>query len=140
MISSPVVYLILHGSIIILIGLLVGLPLRSSILRKAEAKASAWRVAHSVLIMDGLLMVLVGMLLPRLSLDQVMIGASVWSSVASGYGFAVAFTVGAWKGFRGLSARPFGLNTVLFVAHVVGALGSFIGMAIVFYGLLKAVL
>ena len=140
MMSSPVIYLILHGSIIILIGLLVGLPLRSSILRKAEDKANAWRVAHSVLIMDGLMMALVGMLLPRLSLSQVMIGASVWSLVASGYGFAVAFTAGAWKGLRGLSARPFGLNTVLFVAHVVGALGSFIGMAIVFYGLLKAVL
>lgn len=138
--SPPIVHLILHGSIVILIGLLVGLPLRSSILRQGEAKANAWRVAHSVLIMDGLMMVVAGLILPHLLLSGILITISVGGLAASGYGFAVAFTIGAWKGLRGLTPRPLGLNTVLFFSHAVGALGSFIGMAIVFYGVLKAIL
>mgnify|MGYP001767149816 CR=1 FL=1 len=52
MIRQPAACFPLHGSIVILAGLLTGFPLRSCILRKEE-NHNAWRVAHSVLIMDG---------------------------------------------------------------------------------------
>jgi hypothetical protein len=52
----------------------------------------------------------------------------------------VAFTIGAWKGLRGLTAKPFGLNTLLFGAHIIGAFGSLIGITITIYGSLKAIL
>jgi hypothetical protein len=42
--------------------------------------------------------------------------------------------LGAWKGIRGLTAKPFGLNTLLFGAHLIGAFGSLTGIAIVIYG------
>jgi hypothetical protein len=44
--------------------------------------------------------------------------------------------VGAWFGQRGLTPRPVGANTVFFLGHVIGAVGSVVGISIVLYGLL----
>ncbi len=140
MISLPTAYLLFNGSLVILAGLLLGFPLRYAIVKKKEEIVNAWRVAHSVLVMDGMMMIIVGLTIPYLILDGLSVWVLVWSLVASGYGFVVAFTIGAWKGLRGLTAKPFGLNTLLFAAHIVGALGSLIGIVIVIYGSLKAIL
>ena len=139
MTNLPTVTLLFNGSIVIMVGLLLGFPLRCTIVNKKE-DFNAWRVAHSVLVMDGLLMLVVGLTIPHLSLDKLAIWILVWSLVAAGYGFLVAFTVGAWKGTRGLTMRPFGLNTILFAAHVIGALGSLAGITIAIFGYLKAIL
>jgi len=140
MISLPTAYLLFNGSVVIMVGLLLGFPLRSAIVSKNEAAVNAWRVAHSVLVMEGLLMLIIGLIIPYLILDRLAIWVLVSSLVASGYGFVVAFTLGAWKGIRGLTAKPFGLNTLLFGAHLIGALGSLTGIAIVIYGSLEAIL
>jgi hypothetical protein len=137
MISLPTAYLLFNGLIVILTGLLLGFPLRFAIVKKKEMIVNAWRVAHSVLVMDGLMMIIVGLAIPYLTLDRVSVWVLVWSLVASGYGFVVAFTIGAWKGTRGLTAKPFGLNTLLFGAHIIGALGSLIGVVILIYGFFK---
>ncbi len=139
MISLPTAYLLFNGSLVILAGLLLGFPLRYAIVKKKEEIVNAWRVAHSVLVMDGMMMIIVGLTIPYLILDGLSVWVLVWSLVASGYGFVVAFTIGAWKGLRGLTAKPFGLNTLLFAAHIVGALGSLIGIVIVIYGSMKAI-
>jgi hypothetical protein len=137
MISLPTAYLLFNGSLVTLAGLLLGFPLRYAIVKKKEEIVNAWRVAHSVLVMDGLMMIIVGLTIPHLILDRLAIWVLVWSLVASGYGFVVAFTLGAWKGLRGLTAKPFGLNTLLFAAHIIGALGSLIGVVILIYGFFK---
>jgi len=139
MIRLPAVYLLFNGGVVIMAGLLLGFPLRHAIVKK-RGDMNAWRVSHSVLVMDGLLMLVVGLSIPYLLLDRLAIWVLVWSLVAAGYGFLVAFTVGAWKGIRGLTVRPFGLNTILFGAHIVGAFGSLVGIAIATFGYLKAIL
>jgi hypothetical protein len=49
--------LILHGSIVLLVGLLSGAGFGTAIVRgKSEAAARAWRVAHSGLLMGGVLL------------------------------------------------------------------------------------
>lgn len=136
MIRQLTAILFLNGSILILAGLLTGFPLRSAILRKGE-NANAWRVAHSVLVMDGLFMLVAGVILPHLLLEDRAVLVLVWSLSAAGYGFLVAFTVGAWKGLRGLTVKPYGLNTLLFAAHSVGAAGSLAGVLIMVYGTLR---
>jgi len=140
MISLPTAYLLFNGSLVILVGLLLGFPLRYAIVKKKEEIVNAWRVAHSVLVMDGLLMIIVGLAIPYLILDRLAGWVLVSSLVAAGYGFVVAFTIGAWKGLRGLTPKPYGLNTILFVAHIIGAFGSLIGITITIYGSLKAIL
>jgi hypothetical protein len=138
MMSLPAVCLLLNGAVVILAGLLLGFPLRWAIVKK-QGDMNAWRVAHSVLVMDGLLMLVMGLTIPYLLLGRLAIWVLVLSLVAAGYGFLLAFTVGAWKGIRGLTARPFGLNTILFGAHVLGAFGSLVGIGIAIFGYLKAV-
>jgi hypothetical protein len=138
MISLPTAYLLFNGSLVILAGLLLGFPLRYAIVKKKEEIVNAWRVAHSILVMDGLFMLVVGLAIPYLILNELSVWVLVWSWVASGYGFVVAFTIGAWKGLRGLTAKPFGLNTLLFGAHVIGALGSLVGVVILIYGFFGA--
>lgn len=138
MISLPTAYLLFNGSLVILAGLLLGFPLRYAIVKKKKEIVNAWRAAHSILVMDGLFMLVVGLAIPYLILDGLSIWVLVWSLVASGYGFVVAFTIGAWKGIRGLTAEPFGLNTLLFGAHVIGALGSLVGIVILIYGFFGA--
>jgi len=139
MIRQPTEYLLLNGSIVILVGLLTGLALKTAIVKQKES-VNAWRVAHSVLVMDGLLMLIVGMTVPHLFLDGWAVWIQVWSLIAAGYGFVAAFTLGAWKGLRGLTVKPYGLNTVFFVTHSVGAGGSLVGISIMIYGSLKTFL
>jgi hypothetical protein len=136
MIRQPTAYLLLNGSIVILAGLLTCFPLKSAILRKRE-NLNAWRIAHSVLVMDGLFMLIVGMILPHLPLEGDAASILVWSLTLSGYGFVAAFTLGALKRIRGLTVKPYGLNTVLFAAHSIGTAGSLVGASIMIYGSLR---
>ena len=139
MIRQPIAYLLLNGSIVILVGLLTGLALKTAIVKQRE-NVNAWRVAHSVLVMDGLLMLIVGMTVPYLLLDGWAVWVLVWSLIAAGYGFVAAFSLGALKGIRGLTVKPYGLNTVLFAAHLIGAAGSLVGVMIMTYGSLRTFL
>ena len=132
-------YLLLNGSIVLLMGLLSGAPMILAIIqRKGEGTVRAWRVAHSTLIMDGLMVIVVGLVVPGLRIDEQTLRVLVWALIPSGYGFVLALVIGAWKGFRGLTPKPYGINTVLFGGHIIGALGSLIGVAILTWGFLKA--
>ena len=139
MIRQPTAYLLLNGSIVILVGLLTGLPLKTAIVKQRE-NLNAWRVAHSVLLMDGLLMVMAGITVPHLLLDGYAVWVLVGSLVAAGYGFVAAFTLGPLKGVRGLTVKPYGLNTLLYGAHTIGAVGSLLGVMIMIYGSLRTFL
>ena len=134
LIESSTLTLILHGSIVVLAGLLSGFPFRDAIVRGKES-VNAWRVAHSVLVMDGMWMLIV---VPHLVLDRLIGRVLVCSLVAAGYGFVAAFTIGAWRGVRGLAVKPWGLSTLLFGAHAIGVVGSLVATMIVFYGAARA--
>jgi hypothetical protein len=83
--------------------------------------------------------VIVGLSIPYLELCGLEVRVLVWTIAISGYGFTWAFIGGAWKGYRGLSLKPYGLNTILFLGHFIGAAGSLIGIAMVVYGSFKAI-
>jgi hypothetical protein len=134
-------YIIFHGAIIFFIGMLAGIPYWLVIIsNKGNEVIRAWRVTHSFLSIYGMLMLIVGTLSPQLVIGEPAASVLLWSFVTAGYAFVVAFIVGAWKGYRGLTPWPYGLNTFLFVCHVIGISGSLIGIAIIIYGSLKAIL
>jgi len=136
MIGMPNKYLLLHGSIVILIGLLSGIPMWYAIIRnKGKEAVRAWRVAHSCLVMYGLMILIVGIVIPHLILGKLAVWVLVSALIAAGYGFVFALTIGAWKGLRGLTIKPYGLNTILFAGHIIGAFCSLIGIIIFIYGL-----
>ena len=132
-------YLIFHGAIIILIGLFSGLIYWQSIIRnKMPEVIRGWRIAHVFLVIEGMFIVTVGLIIPHLALGGLAIRVVIWTITSSGYGFAWAFVGGAWKGYRGLTPKPYGLNTLFFLGHFIGAAGSLIGIAMVIFGSLKA--
>lgn len=121
-----------------LAGLLSGLFYWSAITRDKKDEIHSWRVAHSFLVVDGIFMLVVGLATPHLILSGQALWILVWSIILAGYGFVYAFIIGALKGIRGLTPRPYGLNTGLFAGHIIGASGSLVGLAILIYGFLKA--
>ena len=128
-------YLFFNGTIVLLAGLLSGAPVGLAIIRrKGEEAVLRWRVTHSTLIMDGVMMIVVGLVIPDLPLGELALGILVWAFVISGYGFILALTIGAWTKYRGLTPKPYGINTILYGGHILGALGSLIGVAILTYG------
>lgn len=134
-------HLLFHGCIVLLAGIIAGFIFwLAIILRKTVESIRAWRVAHSLLIADGLLLLVAGLAVPHLDLNAQAIRVLAVAFILSGYGFIFAFIIGAWKGIRGLTPKPFGLNTILFIGHFVGATGSFIGIAILTYGLFALLL
>ncbi len=131
--------LILHGGIIILMGLLSGLIYWQTIIRnKTPEVIRRWRIAHVFLVIEGMFIVIMGFGILHLALSALAVRVLVWSVTGSGYGFAWAFIGGAWKGYRGLTPKPYGLNTFLFLGHFIGAVGSLIGIVMVIYGFFKA--
>ena len=131
--------LFLTGSIVLLSGLLSGVPMGLAIIqRRGAEKVRAWRVAHSTLITDGLMMIIVGLVVPALPLGERSSGILVWALVTSGYSFVPALTIGAWRGYRGLTLKPYGINTILYGGHIIGALGSIVGVTMLIYGLFRA--
>lgn len=133
-------FLFLNGAIVIFIGLLSGIPLRFSIIKIKNETINYWRVTHAVLITDGMLLLIVGLIIPYITLSAFASWLLVRSFVVSGYSFVIAFVIGSWKGIRGLTHKPYGLNTFLFVFHFIGALGSLIGIVIVIIGCLGKIL
>lgn len=131
-------YLLFHGSLVFLAGLLSGLVYWSAIRKHKKDAVAAWRVAHAFLVVNGIVMLVAGLAIPHTALGGQASRILVWSMILAGYGFAYAFIIGALKGIRGLTVRPYGLNTVLFTGHFIGASGSLVGIVILIYGFLKA--
>jgi len=131
--------LIAHGLLILLIGALTGIPYWAAIIRGAGSEAFApWRVAHVFLCVQGMLILVAGLALPRLALGDAAARTLAYSLIGSGYGFVAAFLGGAWTGRRGLTPKPYGLNTFLFAAHLVGILGALAGLLLMAYGAFRA--
>ncbi len=84
---SQAKYLLLHGGIILLAGLLCGIPLGRAIVRGSpDGSIRAWRVAHSGLSMGAVLLVAVAGVVSLVELSPMWNWVLVWSFVASGYG------------------------------------------------------
>jgi len=128
--------LLAHGAIILLLGVLTGIPFWLAIISKQSADViRAWRVAHGTLVMDGLLLLVAGLLIPYLPPTPLFLAVLGWSLVVSAYGFAVALIGGALLRERGLTPGRSALSLVMFVAHGVGAVGAVVGTGLLAWGL-----
>ncbi len=127
--------LIFHGGVILLIGLLCGVPLGSAVVRrKPEETVRAWRVAHSSLVMGGILLLAVAGIISHLELGAFGLALLVWAFVVASYGFALVLPLAAHYGHRGLSSDPPLLNRVLYFGNVLGAAGLLVGTIVLVRG------
>lgn len=134
-------YLILHGSLVLLAGVLSGFPYWLAIILDWRGEAPRfWRVTHSFLVIFGLTMLTFALIVPKTALNFQEVRLLVLILSVAGYGFVFAFVIGSWKKIRGLTPKPYGFNTVLFAGHAIGIAGSLIGTAILIYGVFKSFL
>ncbi|MDJ0595245.1 MAG: hypothetical protein QNJ72_35575 [Pleurocapsa sp. MO_226.B13] len=131
--------LLFHGAIVLLVGLLSGIPYGSAInKRKSEEVIRAWRVAHSGLAMGGTTMIAFSAAINQLDINAIALLILVWSSVISGYGFCIALPYGAWMGHRGLAVGKSFKSNVVYLGNMVGAFGSLISTLALIFGCLQS--
>lgn len=129
--AQPIHTLLVHGSIVLLSGILSGVPFWIAIIRdKDRVVIRSWRVAHATLISCGMIMIAVSLASPYYIPDSWLRSLLVWAFATSGYAFMFALVVGAATGIRGLTPRPFGFETLLFLGHMIGACGTIVGTCI----------
>ncbi len=134
--SEPLqMQIVLHGAVVLFVGLLCGIPFGAAVGNASgDDAARAWRVAHSGGVTVGLMLIAVGAVLHRLLLGDRAISVLVWSLVVSGYSFTFGMVLAATAGVRGLRATGPVLNWLVFAAYMVGSLGAVLGVALVIRG------
>ena len=126
---------LLHGAIVLFVGLLCGIPFGAAVGNAwGDEAVRAWRVAHSGGVMIGLMLITIGAILHRLLLGNRAASVLVWSLVASAYSFTLGLVVAATAGVRGLRATGPALNWVVFAAYMVGSLGVLLGVVLMIRG------
>jgi hypothetical protein len=130
----PARHLLLHAVIVYLVGLLAGFPYGAAINRgDSEERIRAWRLAHGSLVVGATMMVAIAAVLSQLSVGSLARWLIAGSSIASGYGFALALPVAAWVGQRGLTAsRPLS-NRFVFAGNSLGVLASLLSAVVLLY-------
>jgi hypothetical protein len=108
--------LALHGAVVLLLGLLAGLPAVSEEL--AGIQPTTWRAAHGALLLAGVWMLATGALLPGLVLPPGRRNALAWSLIATGYAFSAAVLIQAVTGVRALAPHGTLSSWVAYLANL----------------------
>ena len=129
-----------HGVLLVVVGMLAGLPFANAVTSHSGPEAErAWRVAHTSLVTAGTLYIAVAAIAHHLVVSNAAAAFVTRSFVVSAYAFAFAFVVGPAVGARGLEPTGPPLNVLIFGIFVVGLLAAFISLVLVLRGLLAAV-
>lgn len=127
MMETSAKYLLLHGSVVLLVGLLCGFPYGVAIKRKQEELIRAWKLAHLSLSLGGATMIAIAACLSSISVNDNLKWAVAVSYIISGYGFCFSMVSEPFLGARGLSWSGTTNNKIVYVGNSVGALSSLIG-------------
>ena len=125
------VRLVGHGAIVLLAGLLSGLP---TVLETSDESVRYWHTAHEALIMMGIWILAESSVLPLLVLGQRELRALVWSLLAMGYGFTAALVLGGVLGFSPFQPGATPGTMIAFLAAVLGILGAVLAAALTLMG------
>ena len=123
--------LIFHGAVVLLIGLLCGLP---TVVESINESGRFWHTAHEALIMMGIWMLASSSVLPALVLERREKTALIASLLVMGYGFTVALVIGGSVGANAFEPGGTPATFTAFVAAVVGIGGAFVATALTLMG------
>ena len=127
-------YLVFNSALVLLAGLLVGLPLGRAVHRNApDAVIRAWRLAHDTLTVGPTLGLAIAAVLSSLSVESSIKSWLAWTWIVSNYGFCFSLPLGAMVGQRGRTFdRPLS-NQLVFAGNMVGLGTSSIGTIVLLY-------
>ena len=132
--DEPARYILFNGVIVLLLGLIAGIPYGRSILKnESEERITAWRVAHSSITIGSILMFALSSLLSNLAANSLVIWLIAVLFIVSGYAFSLALYVGPIVGHRGLSSRGPVSAKVVYLGNSIGALTSLAGATVLLY-------
>ncbi|MGF1495030.1 MAG: hypothetical protein ACFBSC_21810 [Microcoleaceae cyanobacterium] len=127
-------YLLFHGSIIFLIGLLCGVPYGQAIVKqKSDEEIRAWKLAHGALSLGATTMIAMAAILSFLEVNSLIQWLLASTFIISGYGFCAALTIEPFADDRGLSWSGTRLNKFVFAGNLVGAVSSLVGSIVLVY-------
>lgn len=126
--------LVLHGSVVLLLGLLFGAPYAKAIKRNAPAQIiHSWRVAHQSLPIGATLMLAVAAMLGFFQVGQEVKWALSSSLIVSAYAFCISTPLAAITGDRGLAFGSKGVARLVYLGNMVGAVTSVVGAVLLLY-------
>jgi len=127
-------YLIFHGTIILLIGLLCGAPYGRAIQGDApNSIVHSWRVAHLSLPIGAILMLAIAIPLESFAVSSEVKRLIANLLIVSGYSFSVSLPLAALVGQRGLSYRGPLAGKVVFAGNLAGVATSLLGSVALVY-------
>jgi hypothetical protein len=134
-----VLALVFHGLLLVFLGMLVGFPFHQAIVSQAGPDAErAWRVAHTSLVLGGVLYLALAAVAHHLILSRRAAVFSVSSLVFAAYAFAFGFVVGPAIGARGLEPVGPPLHVAIFAVFTVALLLALAAVAVLLWGAFKA--
>lgn len=123
--------LIVHGAIVLLVGLLSGLP---TVIEASSESGRYWHTAHEALIMIGIWMLASSSLFPVLVLERREARGLLWAHLLMGYGFMTALLIGGAIGFTAFQPGGTPITFTAFIAATVGILGAVMASALTLMG------
>ena len=123
--------LVLHGAIILLVGLLCGYL---AVLEEVSSSGRTWIAAHSALLMTGVWLIATAAVLPLLELPQRERTALRLSLTGGAYSFMAAVLIQAATGVRAISPDVSGISLVAFAANLLAVTGTILAAALTILG------
>lgn len=127
--------LIFHGAIVLLAGLLSGVP---TVVEAMNESGRFWHTAHEALVMVGIWILAASSVRPVLVLDKREATALMWSLLALGYGFMVALVMGGVLGTSPFQPGGTPATFIAFVSALLGIAGAFVATAVTLMGVRAA--
>lgn len=132
--EEPARHLMFHAVIVLLAGLLAGIPYGKAMCKKTDARLTeAWRVAHAALPIGATLMLVLSVLLPELAIAVYLKWAISISYILSGYAFTWALILGPYVGHRGLSSKGPIAAKLVYSGNLLGTITSLFGTVVLLY-------
>lgn len=122
---------VFHGAVVLLVGLLCGLP---AVTESANEAGRLWHTAHEGLIMIGILMLTVSSVLPALALERREATGLVWSLLAMGYGLMTGLVLQGITGTRAFGPTASPVLMIAFLGNATGMLGSVLTASLTMMG------
>lgn len=103
-----------------------------------EVAERGWRVAHTGGVSSGILTLVAGLLVSRLTISERELYLMGRALIISIYGFTLGMWLGALTGERGLLPIGNVANILVFICYVFGVVGSFVGGAVLVKACMQA--
>lgn len=130
--------LVFHGIIVIVLGLLAGIPYALVIGGDLSGDLRAWRMAHLEGVLNGMLMLVISAAGASMTLSPGRSRLLVKCLGVAGYGNVTASVLGACFGVRGLTPTGPASNLITYAIFMAAVVGVLWGLGIAAQGALRA--